>query len=528
MVRARGWAAVGTVALTVASLVGSTGATAAPSPSPDAGVPASTTPELLADAVAGGDLDQATADRYLAHALGDHTKLPARFRSAAAWEGTVPLLRLQERVARMPKGAARLAVEQALAPAASTASCSSSSTPLANHSKSPHFYVTYDAIGGGIGIDDYLDSLETSWATEVTTFGWAAPPVKLERPAPGNRYHVRVEDLGSGLYGFVAGKGTHAGFVGDNPNTPWDDVDAKASCMVLNEDYTAFPGTPRQALDATTAHEFNHSIQFGYGALSGPNVPDDSFVEGGATWMEDEVMDAADDNQSYLWPKFTDSLGEYNASPYPYWITFRGITERFGTGPGGDGEQVFQDFWELISQDSEAQNVGAFATALATTGVTLSDAFHDYAIAAKFLKPCGGGYALPHCFEEAADYEAAAGPNAAHAKITPDKRRVDRDLEDDYSMLWVALPGGTSSYDITLRNTDAGGTLRGSVVCDTGTTLAVSPLPSTVGGGATTTLVDFDPTGCTSVVAVVTNQTQSPGNPDNPVKRTFKLSITRP
>ena len=74
--------------------------------------------------------------------------------------------------------------------------------------------------------------------------------------------------------------------------------------MVLNRDYSGFPSTPQASLDSTTAHEFNHSIQFGYGALAGANVPDDVFVEGGATWMEDEVHDAADDNYNYLWPGF--------------------------------------------------------------------------------------------------------------------------------------------------------------------------------------------------------------------------------
>ncbi|HZG49173.1 MAG TPA: hypothetical protein VEY90_06595 [Thermoleophilaceae bacterium] len=114
--------------------------------------------------------------------------------------------------------------------------------------------------------------------------------------------------------------------------------------MVLNRDYGGFPSVPQAALDATTAHELNHSIQYGYGALHGSNLPDDVFAEGGATWMEDEVHDAADDNHSYLWPTFSESMGDYDGSPYPYWITFRGLTERYGTGSAFGGEQVMQDF----------------------------------------------------------------------------------------------------------------------------------------------------------------------------------------
>jgi hypothetical protein len=114
--------------------------------------------------------------------------------------------------------------------------------------------------------------------------------------------------------------------------------------MVLNRDYGGFPSVPQAALDATTAHELNHSIQYGYGALHGSNLPDDVFAEGGATWMEDEVHDGADDNHGYLWPTFADSLGDYDGSPYPYWITFRRLTERYGTGSAFGGEQVMQDF----------------------------------------------------------------------------------------------------------------------------------------------------------------------------------------
>ena len=50
--------------------------------------------------------------------------------------------------------------------------------------------------------------------------------------------------------------------------------------MVLNADYSGFPGAQQQALDATTAHEFNHSLQYGYGALNGANAPDDHVRRG--------------------------------------------------------------------------------------------------------------------------------------------------------------------------------------------------------------------------------------------------------
>ena len=102
--------------------------------------------------------------------------------------------------------------------------------------------------------------------------------------------------------------------------------------MVLNQNFGPFPGTPTNAMRATVAHEFNHSLQFGYGALTGYGSVDSVFVEGGATWMEDEVFDTSNDNYNYLWPSFTTPMGKYAKSPYPYWMVFRAMTEPFGTG----------------------------------------------------------------------------------------------------------------------------------------------------------------------------------------------------
>ena len=155
------------------------------------------------------------------------------------------------------------------------------------------------------------------------------------RTRPGDATRSASSTSAGGLYGFVTG--THYAAHRNNPATPWNEHDAVASCMVLNQNFGPFPGTPTNAMRATVAHEFNHSIQFGYGALSGFGNVDDVFVEGGATWMEDEVFDTSNDNYNYLWPSFTTPMGKYAKFPYPYWIVFRAMTERFGTGTANGG-----------------------------------------------------------------------------------------------------------------------------------------------------------------------------------------------
>jgi len=481
------------------------------------------TPDLIDRAEQGGQLDRSKADLYRAYAIAAPERLPAAFRSAAPWEGTLTLLQVRRDLPRL-RESARKEIQALLAPQPSGESCSNASGSQAGVQDTTHFHITYDGVGAGLNVAGYAASLEQSWEKEVASFGWAAPPVLASNPPAGNRYHVRIDDLGPSLYGFVSPSGTHAGLIGNNPSTSWNDVDAYASCMVLNSDYSGFPSTPQASLDSTTGHEFNHSIQFGYGALTGANTPDDSFVEGGATWMEDEVHDDADDNYNYLWPTFRDSMGDYDNSPYPYWITFRGLTERYGTGNAGEGEQVMQDFWELTSKSADSNQQVALNTALTARGTTLADAFHAYAVAVKFNKACGGGYAYPYCFEEGPGYVSKRGATAVHATIASVGNSASSSVEDNYALAWVALPSSASSYNVTLNNTSAGGQLRGTVACDTGSGLQLNPLPTVAGSGASSTLAGFNPVGCTSRVLVVTNQSQTAANPTSSALRSFSVS----
>lgn len=390
-----------------------------------------------------------------------------------------------------------------------------------------HFYIQYNeaALEASLTIEDYKASLETAWDTEVDTFGWKAPPRYTPNPAPDGLYHVRIEALAPVLYGFVSSQGTHAGPVGDNPQTPWNDVDADASCMGLNQDYSAFPGTPRAALDATTAHEFNHSLQFGYGALNGANAPELNFSEGGATWMEDEVQDASNDNYNYLYPDFESSMGEHGGNEYSYWLTFRGMTERYGTNAPGAGEDVMQQFWELTSQN-QANMLTAIQGGLAVKGISLAAAYHDYAIAAKFVRPCAGASALPLCFEEGADYQAAVrGKPAATGTVATIGSAYSGSVEDNYALNWVGLPAA-GSYDVVVKNTSTGGKLRVTLACDTGAAVAITPVEVTLGPGVETKVPGFNPgaAGCQEVVAAITNESQTSDNPDSSTARTYTVT----
>ena len=475
------------------------------------------TPQLIEAAQRRNEIDQDTAALFIAFALGGYESLPDQYRSNVPWDGTLPLLHLRRVIADMGAGVERSAIEQLM-----IGSCGLSGAPMPNTFDSSNYHIEYDTIAAGLDINAYAASLETGWTTEVDSFGWAAPPVLTSNPPPGDRYHVRIDTLEGGLYGYVSMSGDHAGFVGDNPNTTWDEGDAYASCMVLNRNYSGFPGSPQESLDATTAHELNHSIQFGYGALIGMDAPDIAFTEGGATWMEDEVFDDSNDNYNFLWPEFDVCMGQYSPSPYAYWIVFRGLTEPYEAGLAGGGEQIMQDFWELSSK-GVSRSLSALNSALTNANTNLNDAYHDFAVAGAFTKTCGGSYSSPYCFEEASGYVSTAGPTAHHGDISTVGSSFSGSLQDNYALNWVGLPTSGSAYAITLTNNSAGGLLRASAVCDTGTMLQVTAFPGLVGPGGSATLPSIDPAGCFQVVAVITNQSQTADNPDACNARSYTI-----
>ena len=477
------------------------------------------TPELIERAVEAGSIDRDTADLYVAYALFEPERLPNEYRSDVPWDGTLPLLHLRENARTMDRGAERREIRELIGSSDSGPLDTCSTATGTNQTDTVHFHIHYTSVGGGLTLDDYKTSLEATWNAEVNTFGWAAPPINR----PDGRYLVVLAPLGNGLYGFVMEQTD----VGNNPNTSWNEGDAHTSCMVLNDNYSGFRSPAQESLDATVGHEFSHSIQYGYGALAGPNVPDGSFIEGLATWIEDDVFDASNDNYYYLWPNFADDMADYGTTTYPYWIVFRAIAERFGTTLPAGSEQLYQRFWEAISQNQGGQ-LDALNAALAPAGLDLATAYHDAAVALAFNRGCGGGYGYPFCLEEGPGYVALRGPPPQHGSLPGIGPKGAGSLPDSYSLNWITLPLGTGPFQAVLKNTSNGGLLRASVACDTGGQIINVGLSGNAGGGETVTLPSFDPTGCQSLVGVVTNVTQSSGNPSSSPARSYEFFLTPP
>ncbi len=489
------------------------------------------TPALIEQAFIRGEITANERLLYLSYALYEPQSLPAQFHSNVGWYGT-SYVREVETFLQSVSASSADAVHQELSRMNTLASTVCDAEDGVNSFDSTNFHFSYGTIGGGLAIADYVTSMETTFNIEVTQFGWAKPPLNANNPF--GLYPIQISNLGGGLYGYVAGGGggDYTGFIGDNPNTPAVETAALSSCMVLNDDFDQFPEPTAQAsLDATTSHEFVHAIQNGYGD---PDPYEDAmWYESGAAYMEDEIFDNANSDYSYLWPEVENCLGEWpnNGNPggisqYSNFLFFRHVAEHNGgTNVAGGGEDVMQHFWENVAAGQDA--LIAYNNALGTEGTNLPDAFHKYAIAAKFQKGCSGGYAGDYCFEEGPDYVTfMSGLPPVHGSIAANTGTYNGSIKNHYAVNWVTLPTSGSPYQVTLSNTAAGGQLRGSLVCDTGSAFTITPFAAVVGAGASSNIASFSATGCTSVVAVITNQEQISGNPNSCTSDGYTIAVS--
>ena len=479
------------------------------------------TPDLIASAVDRGEITEAQGALFLSYAFTAPNQVPEAYRSSTPWSGTLPLLELKRTLKRL--GAVPAAAEARSVLRATSFDCSSFHASRPNTKSTAHFYLQYkNSSLKGLAANQYGSALETTWDTEIGDFGWARPPKDPVSNPPGGRYPVRIESLGSGLYGFVTG--THYAAHKNNPATPWNDRDAIASCMVLNQNFGPFPGTPTDAMRATVAHEFNHSIQFGYGALTGFGSVDSVFVEGGATWMEDEVFDTSNDNYNYLWPSFTTPMGKYAKSPYPYWIVFRAMTEPYGTGNANGGETIFQTFWEELSK-GDSTNLQAMNKGFETKGSSLAEAYHDASIALRFLRNCSST-AEPYCLEEGPAYAATfAGPNDDLFNLGASDSVTGRQIANDFALNWVGLPT-VSGLDLSVTHQGGTGLLEVSIACRTGNAVTVTSVGRATPADPVASVTGYDGSGCDEVSAVISNVKMTSASPSSVTKTTYDIETS--
>jgi hypothetical protein len=144
---------------------------------------------------------------------------------------------------------------------------------------------------------DYVEMVSTImeevWAAEVGTLGYRAPKSDATSANNGGSalLDVYLADIGDDVYGYCASDDPNL-----DPSYPFWDM--SAYCVLDNDyDISQFPGyaDPVEPLKVTAAHEFFHAVQFAY------DIGEDGWLmESTATWMEERVYDAINDNRQYL------------------------------------------------------------------------------------------------------------------------------------------------------------------------------------------------------------------------------------
>ena len=190
-------------------------------------------------------------------------------------------------------------------------------------------------------VDTALAVAEHVWNTEVAEMGYRAPLDDGTSPDDGGsgQLDVYLSNVGAQrLYGYCASDDPKVATLGQ-PGVTWD---VSAYCVVDN-DYAERifrAHTPLQDLQVTMAHEFFHAVQFAY------DFGEDRWLmEGTATWMEDQVYDAINDNRQYLstsqlhypWVPLDRTAG--CCYQYGSWIWFRFLSETMGP-------DVIREIWE--------------------------------------------------------------------------------------------------------------------------------------------------------------------------------------
>jgi hypothetical protein len=257
------------------------------------------------------------------------------------------------------------------------------------------------------GVPDYVnrcaDILDSVWNKEVNIMGYNPPPSdNWYQPNGGDgKYDIYLKAPLGNFYGYTVPENSSE----SNP------ISYTSYIVVLN-DYTGRcygHDDPIDCLRVTFAHEFFHSIQFGYDAsefeyieLPDTVITKQYWMEMSAVWMEDQVYDGVNDYLYYL-PSFfrhpewslktfagvggDEALHAYGSCVWPIYLSER----KYPLKPAGFDTSIIKDIWiecgkvpgpNVISceGDIDCGNESATDIALQARGTTFEEAFREFTV----------------------------------------------------------------------------------------------------------------------------------------------------
>ncbi len=356
--------------------------------------------DALGRALARGDLTEAeyTLERVLAVFRPERARLLyGELEPASPREGTILLRDLAARLDSLAPAKRRLAERLLARPTGGADPVHSyrSRAKRACGARLCFWWVTRGADAPALvdrnrnRLPDWVDTtrsvFRTVWNREIGHFRYRRPlsDFRSRNHGPNGKLDVYIADIGRyGLYGYCTS---------DDP-TRRVRRSVSAYCVV-DDDFSRrqFDGsaTGVRALKVTAAHEFFHAVQFSYDWLE-----DLWFMEGTATWMEDEVFDGVNDNLQYLRTSpvstrlFWLPLDYYDPDPseleanykYGVWIFWRYLSERFG-------HDIVRSAWRQADSrigSPRKYSLQAVVAALERKGADFPSVFTDFGVANLF------------------------------------------------------------------------------------------------------------------------------------------------
>jgi hypothetical protein len=245
-----------------------------------------------------------------------------------------------------------------------------------------HFRIHFDTDGpdavskvdrNGNSIPDYIDSvayyLEYAWHVEVDEYGYTAPPP--DNRGPGPEIDAYICGIPPSFYG--GAQPDFDNILGTNPVRI-------SGYLILDNDYAGYPTSGIPGLRVTTAHEFQHIIQFSaYRAALAPLEPvsQTALYEATAVWFEQQVHPSIPDYRQYV-DRFLESPQDYgfsthnvtdNVTGYAHVLYLDYLAKKFG-------RDVVRNIWEVFrSKDA----FDAINSVLAGENSNLGRSFCDFA-----------------------------------------------------------------------------------------------------------------------------------------------------
>ncbi|MCE7935520.1 MAG: hypothetical protein DYG96_13160 [Chlorobi bacterium CHB2] len=259
--------------------------------------------------------------------------------------------------------------------------------PFSVPSRNNHFLIHYTQTGADAvskvdnnanGVPDYIDSvdfyMEYAWQIEIEEYGFQAPPPDNQKSGeggPDSRLDVYVCNMPSGFYG--------AAF----PETQNQLSDGRVpSFLVVDNDYD--PAVYKQtsgiaALRVTTAHEFNHMVQFGYRCAIAPlsTISQKALYEATSVWFERVVHPDVDDYEQYT-DAFLEAPQKYGfatnevddgVTGYAHMLYLEYLSKQFG-------KSVVREIWEEFRS---RESLSAIDAALRKRSFNLQNSWCQFA-----------------------------------------------------------------------------------------------------------------------------------------------------